>query len=100
MQRLRRAEKGGVMIEVKEVKLLLRDGVELIAKRYKTLNECVSYEYYLFFTSIGKNLFPPQSLNDEQVKMSVQEYIDNGRHEWFKHVKLGDYYRAWKLLNE
>lgn len=88
------------MIEVKQVSFFIKDGIELIAKKYKTLNNHVSYEYYLFFHYFGKNLFPPQSLNDEQIKMSVQDYIKNGRHEWFKYVNLGHQYKAWKLLNE
>jgi len=88
------------MVEVKKISFFIKDGIEFIGKKYTTINGFSSYEYYLFFHYLGKNLFPPQSLTDEQIKMSVQDYIDKGRHEWFQYVNLSNQYKAWKLLNE
>ena len=57
------------------------------------------YEYYLIITENGhtRSIFP-ETLTKKQLGMSVQEYIENGRCEFFKHVRPNHIFKLVQAL--
>ena len=84
---------------VSTVKFRLKSGAFFIAKKHKDVRfvDVYYYEYYLLHDE--KVITPPRGLTQKQKNMSVQDYKEKGRHEWWGHVKFSDYVKAKELLN-